>query len=763
MPRFKSLALSLLCLLGTCAMTNAQSGEGLKRPKIGLALSGGGAKGLAHIAVLEALDSLGIPVDYVTGTSMGSIVGGLYAIGHNGQEIERIAQKIDWEDMLTNQISLNSVGFNEKGDYEKYLVEVPIEKGKVVLPKGLIAGQNLYLKLSELFAPAYATRDFSKFPRSFRCIGTDILTGQAVELDTGDLVKSVRASMAIPSIMTPVTIGDKLLVDGGLVRNLPARDLQKMGADIIIGSDVTGQYKTNKELNSFGAILDQCSSFKNLEDHPKEVEICDVYLYHDLKGLGAADFFETDSIISYGRQSVRRIMPQLQALAERMKQYGPSSAKNTPEPMRVDIVKISKVSVSGTRLTSRNFVLSRLGIKPGKSISLQQLQHRIRVLYGTRFYSLITYRMLPSDNGDVTLAINLEERPGSSIGLAIHYDNDEDIGLIVGWSAHNLLGKRTKINLKTNLSEYPIVRGNYEVYAGRKQNYVIGLAGDYERAEVPLLIEGDEIPPQKSDYIAGKLYVAYQSELNHTFGLATNYEYYESNARIDNPLAPENDINIKNKITNNRFDVFYEFNSFDRQYFPWKGTRAGFRGSYYMLNKQRLDVKAQSPDTRNKVKQALHADDAIRFEGGFSARIPISDKKLSFKFGARGGLNFLDNMGGNSSFLLGGINEFRVNQVPFLGVQPRSIQARQFVSADVGLQYSPTRGIYLVPEITGLTYGQDTDQLFRLSSGSDEESGALVGYALTIGSYAFGGPSSITLMGTNDDKFRIFLNIGYTF
>src|SRR5688572_20433101 len=174
------------------SVTHSQS----QRPKIGLTLSGGGAKGLAHIGILKALDSAGIKVDYITGTSMGSIIGGLYAIGYTSADIEKIAMKTDWDEMLTNQSSLRSIVMEEKEEYSKYAIELPCVNNGFKLPSGFVESEELWLKFADLFFPVYNIKDFSKFNIPFNCISADIETGEAVVSDSGEIVTAVRSSMA---------------------------------------------------------------------------------------------------------------------------------------------------------------------------------------------------------------------------------------------------------------------------------------------------------------------------------------------------------------------------------------------------------------------------------------------------------------------------------------------------------------------------------------------------------------------------------------
>lgn len=226
---------------------HAQDSSVHRRPKIGLTLSGGGAKGLAHIGILKAIDSAGLKIDYVTGTSMGSIIGVLYAAGYSADSIEKIAKNIDWDLLLSNQVSLRSIIMEEKSEYSKYDVELPWVNNWFRLSTGFLEGEELWLKLSELLFPLHKIKNFNDFAIPFKCIATNVSTGKAVVLDSGEIVPAIRSSMAIPSLFTAVDYDGKKLIDGGVVRNFPVKDVKKMGADIVIGSNVSSALLARKK------------------------------------------------------------------------------------------------------------------------------------------------------------------------------------------------------------------------------------------------------------------------------------------------------------------------------------------------------------------------------------------------------------------------------------------------------------------------------------------------------------------------------------
>ena len=254
-PLLKALLLVFLLFNPICVWKSTAQ----DKPKIGLVLSGGGAKGLAHIGILKSLEKAGITPDYITGTSMGAIIGGLYAMGYTADEIKSIALEADWGELLSNKSSLNEVVMEEKDYYDRYIAELNINGYKLELPKGLIQGQKLSNLLLNVTRPVHNINDFSQLPIPFACVAADIETGQKVVLNSGSLARSMRASMAIPTVFTPVEIDGQLLVDGGILRDFPVEENLEMGADYIIGVFVGNQLLSKDELKSPLDVLNQAT------------------------------------------------------------------------------------------------------------------------------------------------------------------------------------------------------------------------------------------------------------------------------------------------------------------------------------------------------------------------------------------------------------------------------------------------------------------------------------------------------------------------
>jgi NTE family protein len=245
----KKIILFLLICLFSSSIAFAQIAE-KKRPKIGLVLAGGGAKGLAEVGVIKVLEEAGIRPDYITGTSIGSIVGGLYASGYSVDDLYALAKEIDWNYYFNDDIARIHSPVIERDDHDKYLLSFPVEDKKVKLPRGAVIGKKISLLLSRLTINAHECTDFDDLPIPFRCVATNFATGEAVVLSKGSLADAMRASMSIPSVFEPVVIDGQLLIDGASARNMPVQDVIDMGADIVIAVDIGGPLLTDEQFKT---------------------------------------------------------------------------------------------------------------------------------------------------------------------------------------------------------------------------------------------------------------------------------------------------------------------------------------------------------------------------------------------------------------------------------------------------------------------------------------------------------------------------------
>ena len=296
----------LLTMLFVCGIQSTSAHPEQQRKKVGLVLSGGGAKGMAHIGAIKVIEEVGIPIDYVVGTSMGSIIGGLYAIGYTPEQLDSMVRKQDWTFLLSDRILRTDKNMGEREVDEKYLISVPFNKKSIQeVTGGLIKGQNIDNLFSELTLGYHDSLSFNKLPIPFACVAENLVKGQEYVFHDGVLSTAMRASMAIPGVFTPVRLDSMVLVDGGVVNNYPVNVAKQMGADIIIGVDVQSELKPANELDNAGTILGQLIDLMGQDNYLKNLKQTDVLIKVNVKGYSAASFSRTavDSLIHRGLQA----------------------------------------------------------------------------------------------------------------------------------------------------------------------------------------------------------------------------------------------------------------------------------------------------------------------------------------------------------------------------------------------------------------------------------------------------------------------------
>jgi len=272
----------LILFVGYTGSAQQESTETLK---VGLVLSGGGAKGLAHIGVLKVLDSLGVKIDYIAGTSMGAVVGSLYASGYTGKQLDSIFSNVNFDDIINDNLPRASKTFYERESSEKYAVLIPFNNLKIQLPSALSRGQNVFNLLSKLTLHVSGVDDFEALSIPFFCIATNVETGAPVVLDKGSLPQAVAASGAFPTLFQPVIIDDQALIDGGVANNYPIDELKAKGMDIIIGVDVQDDLAKKDDLKSAPEILLQINNYRTIKDMKVKSKKTDVYINLTLKDL----------------------------------------------------------------------------------------------------------------------------------------------------------------------------------------------------------------------------------------------------------------------------------------------------------------------------------------------------------------------------------------------------------------------------------------------------------------------------------------------
>jgi len=377
-------------------------GDATPRPRIGLVLGGGGARGAAHIGVLKELERLRIPVDAIAGTSMGAIVGGLYATGVNAEDLEELVSSLDWNAALSDTAAREDMSFRRKQDEREFPInfELGLRGTDLLLPKGVIQGQELDLLLRELTLHASHITDFDKFPIPFRAIASDIVAGEAVVMDSGDLTMAIRASMSVPGVFAPAHIDGRLLVDGGLIGNLPIDVMQEMGVDIIIAVDVEFPLYKSEELESVLTISEQMLTILIRKETLRQIDTLaasDILIRPELGTYASANFGNIVETIQPGQQAVIDQAARLQELSLPEADWAPYLAQRTLSLNKNDELAFVRVVHDGK--LAPEVLESRLSVRAGDKINADILAQNANRLYGLQLYEHVDYRLIDEDGG----------------------------------------------------------------------------------------------------------------------------------------------------------------------------------------------------------------------------------------------------------------------------------------------------------------------------------------------------------------------------
>jgi NTE family protein len=715
------------------------------RPKVGLTLSGGGAKGLAHIGILKAIDSAGLKVDYITGTSMGSIIGGLYAIGYSGDTIEKLANEIDWDVLLSNQSALREIRMEEKDEYSKYAIELPWHKKRFRLPTGMLEGQELWLKLAELFAPAYQQKDFSKFNIPFRCVGTDIGSGEAVILSKGEIVSAIRASMAIPSVFTAVDYEGKRLVDGGIVKNFPVQEVRDMGANIVIGSDVSDGLLPSQKVQNALQILLQIAFFREAADKKQQVAACDIYIPFQFENFSAGSFQQSDAIIQAGLEEGRKLYPQFKRLADSLNQlYGKSQVVRN-RLMSESGSHITRITINGLEHTSNDFFIHTIGFKTGQLYTVKQLSEMVRKAFGTRYYNYVHYHLQELPDSTYEIAFDVQENALTSAKLGLHYNRFAGISLIANITSRNLLFKNSRTLLSLNLGESFRAKGEHLQYLGKKKDFSLLSSIKFHRFPITTYDGFKQNDVYNQNYFAldGRLQYTRYRKMN--MGIGSSFEIIRYRPYVSNDLF----FSGRNEFSSAY--AFLNYNTLDRVTFPKRGIKLeAMGGKVFRQNPHVTFFQDDFPlegvfiDTNPYYRFTLHTESFTQL-----------NKKLILLMEFQSGINFNYENNIMNEFLVGGLVKTFRNQITFAGLQEGTINSPSVVSYQLGLRTNPFNNIY----VTGRVNAIATD--FINQSNFFQSQNFYSGAALTF-SYDFPlGPLDLSIMySPQTNKYASYINLG---
>jgi NTE family protein len=372
------------------------------RPRVGLVLGGGGARGGAHIGVIKELERLRVPVDAIAGTSMGAIVGGLYATGMSASELESLLASIDWAGTLSDVPARDDLSFRRKQDERESPIDIELglRGTKLVLPKGAIQGQKLDLLLRELTLGVSHIEDFDQLPIPFRAVASDIERGEPWVMARGDLAQSIRASMSVPAIFSPVRVDERLLVDGGIVGNLPIDVMRRMGVDVIIAVDVEFPLYSPEELDSALKISEQMITILMRKETQRQIDTLaedDILIRPELGTFGSSNFGEIQETVGPGQQAARQRLDRLAALALDESAWDAYMASRILPPPPASHLAFVRVVHDG--VLAPEALESTLSVAAGDPVDHHVLAHNADRLYGLQLYEKVSYRLVESEAG----------------------------------------------------------------------------------------------------------------------------------------------------------------------------------------------------------------------------------------------------------------------------------------------------------------------------------------------------------------------------
>ncbi|SHF54314.1 NTE family protein [Mariniphaga anaerophila] len=661
-----------------------------KRPKVGLVLSGGGAKGIAHIGVLKAMEEAGLTPDYITGTSMGSIIGGLYSIGYSADELSELVTTINWDQVLTNKIPLDKITFEEKPYYGRYLLDFYLENKEIRYPSGVIEGQTLMDIFSDLTRPVHNINSFSNFPIPFACVATNIATGEAVVLNKGSLATAMRASMAIPTVFTPITIDGNLLVDGGLVRNMPVSEVIDMGADIIIGVFVSSDLDSKPELNSFVSILAQSALIGSVIDSKEQVKKCNVLVKPNLEGFSTGSFNSAEGILERGMEAGEQYVDVFRHLADSLKKIGPLHEVKKPE-IKTNYV-FQNIEIDGNKFVTDDFIIGKMDFEPGQLVSVDEIRNHINLMFGTQYFEKIQYEIL-GDEGDYTLKVIVVERPRTHFRFSYLYDSENKGGILINTTFRNLFLKSSRLMVEGDFSAYPVVLLDYFKYVGKRQNVALGVSGTFVNSDLPLYEETGVVNSIfGSNYSDAAFKIQSTALRNSTYGLKFNWSLMNLHSKVANESLREIS---KVSYNSTRFSLFYEYNSWDDHYFPKKGLTGSVQFSATASTNGQIRISDVDYDIKD-FDGLIETNTIKALRAQIEPIIPVSPKvvlltkaKLMLSNVPANTLNL------NEYDFVGGFTPDLVNATEYPGSGIKEFVLANYFYGRMGAQYEPMRNLFL--------------------------------------------------------------------
>lgn len=662
-------------------------------PKIGLSLAGGGAKGFAHIGVLKVLDSLGVKIDYISGTSMGAIVGGLYASGYKAKDIENIVLKTDFYGVISNEKTREETSFFNKSN-DKYIFSVPIIDNKInVLPKAISSGQkNIYL-LKELFKNVSNITDFSKLPIPFMCMGTNLETGTLKIFESGDLVNAIMASSAFPSLMDPVKIGDSIYIDGAITLNYPSKPLLDKGIDIVIGVDLSQGLATRDQLTSVVSILNQVIDMGIQKETINQYNYTDINIQPDLGTFSATSFGDKDVILKRGYTEALKYTEVLKKLPK----ADDTRLRASVNPLFSNVYKIDSLVVENNNIYTANYIRGKMNLKLPSMLTYDNINAMVDKLYATNNYTLINYDVVQTEDHNYLKIIATEDPAKIYLKFGLHYDEVFKTGLLLNATVKRLLFRNSTLSIDGVIGDRPRYYLKYFVDNG----YIPGFGLNSQGMSFDLKNKLADVTDTWIWY-RNEAFIQSIFKDRYAFGGGISLDHFES---CNNLIGAGNYINPYAFIKSDTQD---DFN------FPTKGILLSAEGKILDLLNDELSEKA------------------LQAKVDFTFNLPFTDY-FTFRINMFGGFSLGSNVPEYYKYRAGGIFKQELNNFsPFAGLQFGERMSDQLLTTAADLQFKVVKNFYAIGSL-GIMNHFDDIKLSDVLKITDSYAGITAGYKSPVG------------------------------
>ena len=738
----KKSILILFALLMT-GMANAQTDSTtVGRKKVAVVLSGGGAKGMAHIGVLKVLEKAGIPVDIVTGTSMGSIIGGLYAIGYNANALDSMVRVQDWGYVITDKEDLRNQSLGDRRKQNTYFYTTGLTIGKRDLQAGgFIKGKNLAELFQQLCTGYTDSLDFTHDLRiPFACVATNVIDNSEVDFHSGRLPQAMRASMAIPAAFSPVRIGDKVLVDGGLKNNYPADIAREMGAEVIIGVTVQGAPKVAEDMSGTMSILSQIIDVNCKNKYDENLAITDLHLQVDTKGYGSASFSPAaiDTLIRRGEELAMRHWNDIIALKQRIG-IDDSFSPVILQPLRPKVMteKQHVVGYTFENMTpqAERFLRQKFNLNKVDSIDAKLEQAITTSMRIDLFYQTAECRLVP-EGDDVRVILSAGNRKSVQLHAGVRYDTEEYAAVQVGLDIPMKTAIPVSTDITLRLGKRMMARGELTVHPRSITRPTLTYA--FRRNDVDIYFKGERDYNIRYNQFQAEI-IPINHDLRHfniQYGLRWDYMHYR------NKLGTETAIQVV--LKNEHFYSYHarvNYNSEDNWYFPTRGARFSAEYSYLTDNFAKLDDKPGMSEVKANWRMSFTLGDRFTLQPMFYGRL---------LFGTIVPPAFGNTIGGDW------FGHYVEQQMPFAGIGNMEYVDHHFVAAQLQAQQRISDNNYVLFRVAGAQQASKVKELL--------DSRTLIGVQASYYYNTMFGPVGASIGYSNRTKKPyLFLNIGYEF